>query len=389
MAKLYRRTKSKNWYASVLIWSETNQEMVRKRVSTETDDKEKAQDFADGLETVAKATKSLAGKTISKQHAHGIFLTFLSTAGITIEGDRPLPGLLAFLNDFLESRKDKVSVSSYNTYRSARNRFQKWLDLQNLGNPPSLDWFTPLKAEEYYIWLLETLAPKSANESLKWVSRAMTRALKITDLEKNPCDNVELTTKGETLDRLPFSLQEAFHIVGWLLEQGEREREWGRCAALSLMSGCRIEDAITMDQKQISDGVLSYVQKKTGKSISCPLVVPEWISVIIETKEGPISPRLHKELTQWGNADLSSEFTKYVERAGVEQEFKTFKSGCRIARKTFHSLRHTLRTSIVSSGGSDAQADIILGHSEGEGKRYTHSELGAMRATLKKALDST
>ena len=136
----------------------------------------------------------------------------------------------------------------------------------------------------------------------------------------------------------------------------------------------------------ISDGVLSYEQEKGGKLIACPLVVPKWLKLILETKKGPVSPQLHKELTQWGNADLSSEFTKFVELAGIDQKFQTFKSGKRMARKTFHSLRHTLRTAIVSSGGSDAQADTILGHSEGEGKRYTHSEVDAMRGTLAKAL---
>lgn len=59
-----------------------------------------------------------------------------------------------------------------------------------------------------------------------------------------------------------------------------------------------------------------------------------------------------------------------------------------MARKTFHSLRHTLRSAIVQSGGSDAQADLILGHSAGQGKTYTHSEMSATAAVLTRALSA-
>lgn len=389
MPKLYRRPNSQNWYAVVYLWSEEKQLLSRERVSTGTDDEQSALQMATALEATAKTAQALAGKTISKSHAEALFLNMLSTAGISVEGDSPLPLLRSFLADFQSSREGKVSDASLKRYKTDHNKFLKWLNPIDPDKQARLDWLTRQRAGEYYAWLSGHLSVKSSRESFKWLTRAMKRAVEITDLEKNPCDSVELDRRGETLDRLPFTLPEATKLVAWLMKQGDREREWARCAALSLMSGCRIEDAIIMKQSAICEGVLTYTQKKTGKAITCPLVVPEWLSLITETGSGSVSPQLHKEFAQWGNADLSSEFTGYVSAAGIEQSHMTFKSGRKMARKTFHSLRHTLRTAIVSSGGSDAQADIILGHSDGEGKRYTHSEVDAMEATLTKAFTGT
>ena len=388
MPKLYQNARSKNIYAAVMAWDEKAQVMVRKRVSCGTDDMERAQAFADALESTAKAARALAGKTITREHAEAIFTNLLTMAGVTIEGVtmKPLPPLREFVTGFVESRSGKIDDSSYRTYKTSLNKFTEWLETLNLRSEPDLGWMTPERAEEYYAWMRERLAPKTAKERMNFLSRAFTHAMRKTDLAKNPVKGIEMDTKGETLDRMPFTLAEARKILKWLLSQGKREREWARLAMLALMSGCRIEDAIRMDQAMISKGVLRYQQAKGGKWITVPLVEKEWLAIIMETKAGPVAPELSAELARLGNTGLSSEFTGFVAKAGVKQEFKDFKSGARVARKTFHSLRHTLRTAIVSSGGSDAQADVILGHSEGEGKRYTHSEVEAMRRTLTAAL---
>lgn len=385
MPKLYHRKGSRNWFASIYVWDESASLMVRKRVSTGTDNEDEALGFAEALESTAKAAKAQAGRTISRSHAQALFTSLLSQAGITVDGDKPLPLLRDFLDHYMAARAKRVSAGSMKTYQSSARKFGDWLDPQKVIDP-RLDWLTTERAESYYSHLRERLAVKTAREHFKWLARAMKRAVEITDLAKNPCEGIELDSKGTTLDRLPFSLPEANQIIAWLLSQGDREREWARATMLALMAGCRVEDALTMTQDAISEEVLRYRQKKTGKVITCPLINAEWLAVIVETGSGYVSPTLAKEFTEWGNARLSSQFTSYVSAAKVEQRFQTFKSGRKIARKTFHSLRHTLRTAIVSSGGSDAQADVILGHSEGEGKRYTHSEVDAMRGTLEKAL---
>lgn len=386
MFKLYQRPRSNRWQISYHQWNEEKQNLVRVRVSSGTDDRKEAEALAQGLESAAMAARPLSGSSISKDHAQGLLFNLLSTAGITIEGSEPLPFLRPWVNEFLESRRTRINNVSFRTYKTSRNKLLAWLDELNLKSEPRLDWLTPQRAEDYYSWLRESLAIKSAKEHFKWFSRVMKRAVEKTSLAKNPLDGIELDAKGITLDRLPFSLPEARQIMEFLLTGNERMRQWGRAAALSLMSGCRLEDAVTMDQGSIVKGVLTYQQHKTGKVIACPLVVAEWLSVIIETKKGPVSPTLFAEFQKRQNASLSPEFTGLVSEAGIEQKFTVFKNGRKVARKTFHSLRHTLRTAIVSSGGSDAQADVVLGHSKGQGKTYTHNEVEAMRRTLSAAL---
>ena len=361
--------------------------MVRKRVSTGTSDKVAAKAFADALESSSKAMRSLAGQTITRKHAEGLFLSMLSQAGISVQGSEPLPLLLDFVNGFMDSKERTVAPLSFRNYQQAQRKFAGWLETQGFEDG-DLKWMTSERANAYYSHLRERLSVKTAKENFRWLSRIMKKAVIETSLEKNPCDAVTIDTKGETLKRLPFSLEEARQLIEWLCAGDARKREWARLAALSVMSGCRLEDAMKMDLARIKDGVLRYRQTKTGKDIECPLVVPEWLALITEEKEGFVSPVLSAEFAKWSNSKLSTEFTGYVAAAGVEQSFTQFASGRRIARKTFHSLRHTLRTAIVSSGGSDAQADLILGHSEGEGKRYTHSEVDAMRGTLERAFKS-
>lgn len=385
MVKLYKQAKSKNWSARVQVWDAKNARMVTRRVSTGTDEETAAIDFAEALESAAKVNRALSGQTITRKHAESLFFSLLSQAGIAVEDSEPLPELREFIADYMAAKEGQVSAQTLKVYTTCRNRFLAWLSLE-APKDAKLDWLTRQRAAQYYSHLRETLAVKTSKECFKWLSRILKKAVQETSLRKNPCEGVELDLRGETLQRLPFTLEEAKQVIGCLLTQGEREREWARLAALSVMSGCRIEDALLMSVSNISkEGVLKYRQKKTGKDIACPLVVPDWLSLVRERTSGPIAPTLAKEFKDRGNARLSSEFTGFVSKAGVVQEFKTFKSGRKVARKTFHSLRHTLRTAIIASGGSDAQADVILGHSEGEGKRYTHAEVGAMRGTLEQA----
>lgn len=369
-----------------MIWSEEKGQMVRHRASTGTTDSRKAQALADGLESAAKAARNLAGQEISKAHVEAMVLNVLTIAGVSVEKQAKLPNLEDWISDYVEWKRPRVKGRSILLYEGSLRKIKLWLSTLNLKVSPDLDWLTDEKVEDYYSWLRSNLSIKTSREHIKFLGRAMKRAVEKTALLKNPVDGIELEKRGNTLDRLPFTLAEARMIYSHLLTKGPREREWARAVALSLMSGCRLEDALTMEQDAIVDGVLTYRQQKTGKNISCPMVIPDWLELITETKSGPICPDLCKAFAHRGTATVSGEFTGLVSDAGVKQSYREFKSGRKMARKTFHSLRHTLRSAIVNSGGSDAQADIILGHSAGQGKRYTHSELESMRETLSSAL---
>lgn len=70
-----------------------------------------------------------------------------------------------------------------------------------------------------------------------------------------------------------------------------------------------------------------------------------------------------------------------------KQEYQVFTgSGRKSARKTFHSLRHTVHSAIIASGGTEAQAEMILGHSPGQGKAYSHADVQSLGKVLVSAL---
>lgn len=380
---VYKRGTSNNYYTKIKRWNAKKDDFEWASVSTGSSDFEEAQSIAKSLQTTADGAAKMKGESIDKDHLLSVVASIYAAAGIVVKLDQTQwPPLNDYIDRYKRGRKARIKAGSYKTYVAYFNAFEDWLG-ENSVQP--LDWFTPEQANAFYEACMEKMTVNSANERIKLVKRMYTFAMKEINYPSNPCLSVDLAKlkKDEALDRIPFTLQEVKKLVKYLFDGDSRMREWGRAAALSAMSGARLEDAITMVSKAIKKGILSYTQTKTGKDIEVPLVVPEWLNEISKFK-GDICPELSSEFKRVGNCNISTEFTALVSAAGIKQKYKVFKSGRKVARKTFHSLRHTLRTLIVASGGSDAQADIILGHSGTQGKTYTHSETEAMRNVLGK-----
>lgn len=177
-----------------------------------------------------------------------------------------------------------------------------------------------------------------------------------------------------------------------LLSVGSQEDEvlieWSYAAIMAVSAGCRLNEAVQMPTSALKGGMLAYTASKNDKSLLVPIVIEEYKEALERVEGDYFCPNLLDRFNREGNSRMSNMFTNFVSDAGVSQSWHTFeKSNRTVAQKTFHSLRHTLRTLIVSGGGSDAQADLILGHSPGEGKRYTHAELGALKNALDNALN--
>jgi integrase len=379
MARIYKKESSSFYYADIRMWDEKSLQFVRRRVSTKMEIEEEAQAFAEQMERASETAKVISNQTITKEHVEKIVMEILAAANIHVSGSLSLPLIVDFFSRYLDICENKVKLQTYRLYKGYDKVFQEWLPNRDLR----LDWLTKSKLEDYYNYLISKMSPKTAKEKFRYVSRVLDSALD-EYLSQNPAKKVSMTRQKDELGRQPLTMAEVKKIINYLNSDDDkpRNREWARAVMLSVSCGCRLEDAVNMWSKNITKGILKYTQLKTGKSITCPIVVKEWLKELTGNI-GYICPELAEDFAARQTAHLSSEFTELVAQAGVKQSYKTFdQSGRRVARKTFHSLRHTLRTAIVSSGGSDAQADLILGHSSGQGKTYTHSETGAMESVL-------
>lgn len=388
MSSLQRRPRSKYWIAHFQAWDASKARWKRVSRSTKCTDKDAAQRVLDAFEAAARTAAGMPdGTNLSPDHLHGVVAGVLGLAGVQVTKPE-IPTVRAYVERFHTSKVSRVKPQSLASYNSSRHRFENWLPKTEVR----LDWLTPARIQDYYTHLLANLGPKTANSRMAWLKALLNRAVEEGHLPRNPCSSVDLAPAKGQLHRLPFTLQEALQIVDFLHKQGAREKDWARAALVALQSGARLVDCITLERSAFrQEGkvtVLHYVAAKTGKRNACPLVLSEWLPFLLEGDSTDLCPLLANEYRRIGNANLSSEFTKLVGQAGVPQLYAQDKHGRQLARKTFHSLRHTLRTAIVLSGGSDAQADLVLGHSAGQGKAYTHSELNSMAATLQRALNS-
>ncbi|MGE9268308.1 MAG: tyrosine-type recombinase/integrase [Verrucomicrobiales bacterium] len=387
MASAFQRKYGK-WATRIKIWDAKKAAFAWATKITDAKTREDAIAIGEELERASRYAKEIEGEIIPPDRYKHMLDDVLRAAGVQIMGTKKWPLITEFVADYFDGLHDRVASTTLSTYITMRNHILEWIARQG-GSEARLDWLTPKIAESYYRHALAGMTIKSANERIKLISRIYDTAVKIHDYPKNPFDALTLLDKRkskEELKRIPFSLVEIKKILTHLKRKGgERAEDWRRAVMLAATSGCRLEDAVSMSSNNLVDGILSYEQIKTGKSIACPIGRTDWAEYLGDQK-GDLCPSLLTEFRRHGTRRMSSEFTAIVSAAGVDQEYQQFKSGRKIARKTFHSLRHTLRSAIVSSGGTDAQADLVLGHSAGQGKAYTHADLTALGEIIGRAL---
>ena len=384
MAKLYKRDQSPYYYARVKMWDEMKQVWRWKGFNTKERDEDRALLVANQIENTAKTVAGIKESTITRKEVESLIMPIIVAKGLTISDEVNAPFVRDMINKYMDTQREIVKERSYNTYKTAMNAFLKWLDKQPNKNPKA-DQISVDLASEYYHDMLKVCSPRSSKDRVKYMDRVYGMYCDREIIAKNPFKAVKFTNKtnedyDNELERIPFSSDDVKKLLGFLRE------DWLKAFIVSLQTGARLEDCVTMRKDNIDGGILKYKQEKTGKLIECPLVNEEWTKLLLSGNSEYICPTLHSEFLKNGNSRLSGMFTKLVSEAGVKQEYKTFVSGRKIARKTFHSIRHTLRSEIINSGGTSSQADMILGHSEGMGRRYTHMDIEAMREALNKAI---
>lgn len=386
MGSVQRSKRSRFWIAHFKRWDAVTKTWRRTSVSTKCEDREAAENVLASLEATAAQMASLPpGTVLQEEDIRGWVMALAAAAGVRVTSRPDLPGILEWIERIMAQKARTVSAGTMRAYTTSRKAFEAWH-----GPDAPLDSFTPSRAQDYYSHLLARMATKSANDRLRWLSGVLNRAVREGLLTRNPCDAVDRAASTGTLQRLPFTLAEVRKLLKFLRAGDERRMDWARATLVALQSGARLADCVTMKRSAIRSGdpfpILHYTQGKTRKAIVCPLVHPLTAELLVAHRGRYLCPLLEEDYRRLGNAHLSSEFTDLVAAAGIKQKHTTDRSGRKVARKSFHSLRHTLRSAIVAAGGSDAQADLILGHSAGQGKAYTHAELAASAAVLQAAL---
>jgi integrase len=246
----------------------------------------------------------------------------------------------------------------------------------------------------------ESRASKSSrtvNLSVKIIRSALETARKRGLITHNPAAGVDTVT-GEAIQREPFTAAEIEKLLA-----AAPDVEWRGLIMLGLYTGGRIGDLAHLKWGNVNliTGMITFQPEKTkkrGKKVSLPLH-PALASFLLslpsaDDDSAPLFPKMNAKKVG-GEHGLSRLFSRIMAAAGVDamtvQTGFHAKSGDSkkkgkarsLARRSFHSLRHTAVSMMANAGVSEELRRKVTLHSDSEvHARYTHHEAGPLRAAL-------
>ena len=368
MATVFKRKKSSFWFA---CYADRTGKQVRR--TTKTTDRQVATKMAAEWERVERLAKEGNASVAT-------FQKVVSQVAQQVIGDS-LPSQTArqYFTEWLAGIDRKNSAGTAERYRNTVRLF-----LKSLGTAAdqSIRSVGPREIEKFlHIRIDEGAAPKTAIVDIKTLGSALRRAENFGYIDKNPVPAVKLP-KCVTTEREVFSVEEIFRLV-----HAAPNEDWQTLILLGFFTGARLSDCVEMtwDNVQEDKKYLVYEQKKTGKKV----VVPAHEDLLLHLRRlakksasGPLCRSLAGK-TPGGKHGLSEGFKRIVRRAGLDLMVVKGKGTRNFARRTFHSLRHSIASTLARLGVTADTRMAITGHrSVDMHLKYTHIDASASQRAI-------
>jgi integrase len=198
----------------------------------------------------------------------------------------------------------------------------------------------------------------------------------------NPAQGCELP-KGKSNERETFGPEEVAKLIK------AATHEWKTAIMLGYYLGARLEDAVTVNWKDVDfgDNVICYKQRKTGREVTAPLhpdLEAHLLGMAGDDPRGNLTPELASRAGK-GDGNLSKQFARLMDSAAVDRGSTKEKGRRAFSKKSFHSLRHSFTSHLANAGVPDEVRMRLTGHSSEEvHQRYTHMELQPLRDAIGK-----
>jgi integrase len=370
MASIYRRARSRFWWATITLPNGK-----QKQLSTKLEDADDAKEFAIRLEGETRRQK---GEAYLRKALSGIVSSLMGSEQIGCE---------SFFLAWIERRGAEVEDGTRGAYQTAVNEviaYAKDHGRETLSEI-SVNDVLALRTQ----WQRDR-APATTNLKLKVLRMALKDAWKARLVSENVADFVENVKKERGSKRRDFTPAE-FKLV-----LKHCDATWRAFTLLGLYTGGqRMGDLAALRRKHVNlqTKEINTEAKKTRAPIILP-VVPALECALLELGL-PDDPEafLFPELAALSPGGRSKRFRRILYEAGLvgrRTDQKTTGKGKASGRRqvselTFHSMRHTATTMLKAAGVSDAVARSIVGHeSAAISKTYTHMPMEAMREALEK-----
>jgi integrase len=224
----------------------------------------------------------------------------------------------------------------------------------------------------------------TANDSVKIISTAFNRGVRLGTIKLNPCHALDHLPE-ETFERSTFTPEQIQKLI-----RVAPSLNWKLAILFGFYSGARLNDIANLRWNAINfeDRVVIFVPRKTkrAKKILVLPLHPNLEAELVKHRGLPLAflfPSLSGRRTG-GAHGLSAEFAAIMERAEIRPRIIRHTERGR-ANKTlsFHSLRHSFNSALANAGVARELRQALTGHSSGKmNEVYTHRELEPLRTAI-------
>jgi integrase len=371
MAAILKRKGSQFWCA---VWRDAQGRQIWR--STKQTDRKKA--LADALD-YERADKLAGAGSLVEAQAQKIVRDILERAGT---GDTlRTPAIADWLKDWVAGKEARRASSTAVRYKQIVDGFIEHLGIR--GTRP-LSAVTARDIESFLGKRKNAgCSPTTINLDGKILRTAFNKARREGLILTNPAEAVDLPAR-DSVERGTFAAEEVKLLVD------AARGEWKTLIYLAYYTGARLSDCCRMDWKDVdfAEGVVSYVQRKTGKKVAVPLhseLQAHLKQVAPKDKPGIFIMPGMADKGPGGRHGLSESFKGLVRKAGLDLQTVQGGGNRKISKRTFHALRHSFTSVLANAGVSSELRMKLTGHTtESAHQRYTHHELDVLKEAIAK-----
>ena len=228
----------------------------------------------------------------------------------------------------------------------------------------------------------EGKAPKTIAIEIKILRTVLNVARRQGRITTNPAEAVELP-KVVSHTRDVFTPEQVRMLLA------AANDEWQTVILTGFYLGARLSDVInlTWENVDLTGGIITYDQRKTGKPVVAPLH-PDLKNHLFkqagDNPRAPLCPTLQKR-SVGGRSGLSVTFANIMRDAGIGQHQVKGKGkqGRAFSKLSFHSLRHTFASLLANANVPAEVRQKLTGHADAAThQKYTHLELQPLQAAI-------
>jgi integrase len=435
MATLIKRTGSP-FYIAAFDVPQPDGSIRRLKKSTKQKKRTEAMKEAIRLEELARKASSSTGETGSKAYAILSEAAVAAAKGELSEARaRELLARLCEVStgetlrfftvrswsaEWLAMKRSTASASTMTRYKTSIDAFLSWIGEKADARLESVTKsdvrsFRDAVRERWTPGTKHTPAAKidpencrsaaTANLYAADVSAMFRHAMKDGLLLANPCAALPRLTEDDSFEREVFTVAEVGQLVAAAADdawqstiftakatRADRGEDWQGVILMGFYSGARLGDCVrlTWGNVNLEKKTLAFMPAKTKrkrKRLEIPLHprLVSWLETRTPGKDDePLFPVLFKTSVA-GKAGLSMQFVAIMEAGKIDRRAVKKPDGRRTQyARSFHSLRHSLTSTLANADVSEEIRRRITGHeSAAVHSGYTHHE----RETLARAVE--